>query len=389
VGWLSDVGRLDHRHAASLVRVARGLADRLPATAKALSSGDITVEHARVLDRVVTPARVALAQQSYAGGMTQAEDDLLTVAVLARPEATHGAARTWAHTLDPQAEAMTQAQQHQARELYLDRTFEAMVSVNGRLDREAGEILPTAIEALTAPRGDGPRADPTDGRAGGPTGDVDQRTGPQRRADALVELCHQALADGGLPDVAGERPHLNLTVSLESLEARAGAPAAQLGHTGPVVGETARRLACDASISRVITDGPSQVLDVGRRTRTIHPALRRALVVRDGGCAHPGCDRPPSWTECHHVKHWVDGGPTDLGNLILLCRHHRAQHEGGRTLQPAPDRPGYYNTYRRRTQTATRCATCRPPTPQPQPRQQAQQQARHTAPYQPGPDDPF
>ncbi len=298
VGWLADAGRLDHRHASSLVRTARGLADRLPATAKALSTGDITFEHAQVLNRAVTPARVALAQTDYAGGMAQAEDDLLTVAILANPETTHRAAQSWAHTLDPQAEAMTQAQQHEARELYLDRTFDGMLSVNGRLDREAGDVLLTAIGALSTPR----------------TGD-DLRTGPQRRADALIELCQQVLSAGDLPEVAGERPHLNLTVSLETLEQRAGAPAAQLGHTGPVIAETARRLACDASISRIITDGKSQVLDVGRRTRTISPALRRALVVRDAGCVHPGCARPPSWCEGHHLRHWVDGGPTDLANL--------------------------------------------------------------------------
>ncbi len=281
VGWLADAGRLDHRHASSLVRTARGLADRLPATATALSTGDITFEHARVLNRAVTPARVALAQTDYAGGMAQAEDDLLTVAILANPETTHRAAQSWAHTLDPQAQAMTQAQQHEARELYLDRTYDGMLSINGRLDREAGDVLLTAIGALSTPR------------AGGLSGDTDQRTGPQRRADALTELCQQVLSAGDLPEVAGERPHLSVTVSLESLEQRAGALAAQLGHTGPVTAETARRLACDASISRIVTDGPSQILDVGRRTRTIGPALRRALVVRDGGCVHPGCDRPP------------------------------------------------------------------------------------------------
>ena len=282
VGWLADAGRLDHRHASSLVRTARGLADRLPATATALSTGDITFEHARVLNRAVTPARVALAEQGYDGGMAQAEDDLLTVAILAGPETTHRAAQSWAHTLDPQAQAMTQAQQHEARELYLDRTYDGMLSINGRLDREAGDVLLTAIGALSTPR------------AGGLSGDTDQRTSPQRRADALIELCQQVLTAGGLPEVAGERPHLSVTVSLESLEQRAGALAAQLGHTGPVTGETARRVACDASISRIITDGPSQILDVGRRTRTIGPAMRRALVVRDAGCVHPGCDRPPS-----------------------------------------------------------------------------------------------
>ncbi len=378
VGWLADAGRLDHRHASSLVRTARGLADRLPATAKALSTGDITFKHARVLNRAVTPARVALAQTDYAGGMAQAEDDLLTVAILANPETTHRAAQSWAHTLDPQAEAMTQAQQHEARELYLDRTFDGMLSVNGRLDREAGDVLLTAIGALNTPRAAG---------LGALGGDTDQRTSPQRRADALTELCQQVLSAGDLPEVTAERPHLNVTVSLETLEQRAGAPAAQLGHTGPVVAETARRLACDASISRIITDGPSQVLDVGRRTRTISPALRRALVVRDAGCVHPRCDRPPSWTEGHHLRQRVDGGPTDLANLVLLCRrHHRAQHEGGRALQHRADqgkadRPGYLDTYRTRATTATHCATCRP-LPHHPPRQTA-------PPSTAGKEDPF
>ncbi len=116
-------------------------------------------------------------------------------------------------------------------------------------------------------------------------------------------------------------------MTLATLEARAGALAAGLGHLGPVTGDAARRIACDAAISRVITTGPSQILDVGRRTRTIHPALRRALVVRDGGCTHPGCDRPPSWCEAHHLHHWADGGPTTLANPTLLCRrHHRHTH---------------------------------------------------------------
>jgi hypothetical protein len=90
---------------------------------------------------------------------------------------------------------------------------------------------------------------------------------------------------------------------------------------------TLRRIACDARISRVITDGRSQPLDVGRTTRTVTAALWRALVARDGGCTHPGCDRPPGWCEAHHIKHWADGGTTTLDNLKLVCsRHHREEH---------------------------------------------------------------
>ena len=107
---------------------------------------------------------------------------------------------------------------------------------------------------------------------------------------------------------------------------------------GAVLGPAAvRRLACDASLTRVVLGPASQPLDVGRRTRVVPPALRTALVARDRGCAHPGCDRPPSWTDAHHVVHWADGGATSLDNLVLLCRsHHRGIHEGRSTLARDP-----------------------------------------------------
>jgi hypothetical protein len=113
---------------------------------------------------------------------------------------------------------------------------------------------------------------------------------------------------------------------------------------GPV-GATAaalRRLLCDAQISRVIVDGDSQPLDVGRATRTVTPAQRRALRVRDNGCRFPACDRPHSWTDAHHIRHWRNGGGTDLPNLISLCvRHHHTVHDGGWTITTgAGARPG-------------------------------------------------
>jgi hypothetical protein len=83
---------------------------------------------------------------------------------------------------------------------------------------------------------------------------------------------------------------------------------------------------------------PAQPLEVGRASRVVSAAQRAALVVRDGGCAVPGCDRPPAWCEAHHLVHWLHGGPTDLENLALVCRaHHRAVHEGGWRLGRDPD----------------------------------------------------
>jgi HNH endonuclease len=84
--------------------------------------------------------------------------------------------------------------------------------------------------------------------------------------------------------------------------------------------------------------GPDPALELGRTTRVVQPAQRVALAVRDGGGVFPGCERPLAWCEAHHIQHWLDGGPTDLANLVLLCRaHHRAVHEGGWRLARLPD----------------------------------------------------
>ena len=108
---------------------------------------------------------------------------------------------------------------------------------------------------------------------------------------------------------------------------------------GHVHAETARRIACDAAISRILLDPAGQPLDVGRRTRVIPPALRRALAHRDQGCRFTGCGRPAPWTDAHHIQHWINGGPTSLDNLILICRHHhRLLHEEGWTMTLGTDR---------------------------------------------------
>jgi hypothetical protein len=111
------------------------------------------------------------------------------------------------------------------------------------------------------------------------------------------------------------------------------------GGSGEERGLADRLRAAVALLPPVLGGAPTQPLEVGRATRVVQPAQRAALVVRDGGCAFPGCDRPQTWCEAHHLRHWLHGGPTDLANLALLCRaHHRAVHEGGWRL--ARDREG-------------------------------------------------
>jgi HNH endonuclease/Domain of unknown function (DUF222) len=129
------------------------------------------------------------------------------------------------------------------------------------------------------------------------------------------------------PHVAGERPHLTVTLDLDALERRAGRRC-ELDDAGRISAEDARRVACDASVSRIITAGESAPVEIGRRSAVVPAAVRRAVVVRDGGCRFPGCDRLPGWCDAHHVVHWADGGATALDNLVLLCRpHHRMVHE--------------------------------------------------------------
>ena len=97
---------------------------------------------------------------------------------------------------------------------------------------------------------------------------------------------------------------------------------------------TARRLACDAAVIPAVLNGRSEPLDIGRRTRTVPTALRRALVLRDRGCAFPGCTVPASWCDAHHRQHWADGGATALPNLVLLCGvHHELIHNSDWQVQ--------------------------------------------------------
>jgi len=165
--------------------------------------------------------------------------------------------------------------------------------------------------------------------------DDDTRTPAQRRHDALVAifrhfLDHQRRAAGG-----HHRPHVNITVELAALLAATGQGR---HHDGAAIStEDARRLACDANVHRVITRGRSSVLDYGHSTRVVAVALFMVLAGRDGGCRFPGCDRPVDWCDAHHIRHWINGGPTVHWNLVLLCsRHHQVVHRRGWEIKLLP-----------------------------------------------------
>jgi len=186
----------------------------------------------------------------------------------------------------------------EGRRLHASVSFLGMVRVDGELDPETGETLLTALRAVLD-------AEPRSGNT------TDERTPAQRRADALGEIYRGWLDLADRPTVAGERPHLTVTVDAEALDNTSGAPS-EFDHVGPVGAGVARRLACDVSVMRVVLNGRSEPLDIGRRTKVVPPSMRRAVIVRDRSCRFPGCDRPHTWCDAHHVLHWADGGPTRL-----------------------------------------------------------------------------
>jgi hypothetical protein len=200
--------------------------------------------------------------------------------------------------------------------------------LRGRLDAEGAAVVRAALDPLS-----GPRPTAVDG--------PDTRPPGRRRAEALVEVCRRALSAGSLPGSGGEAAQVVVTVPLRTLVDGVGA--ATLDDGSPVSAATARRLACHARIVPAVLGGRGEVLDVGRARRLFTGALRRALALRDRGCAFPGCDRPSAWCEAHHIVSWTAGGRTSLDNGVLLCRHHhRLIERGDWKVHLAPDgRPDF------------------------------------------------
>jgi len=188
-----------------------------------------------------------------------------------------------------------------------------MMRINGWVDIETGEEMRA-------------RLDP------GPPTPGDDRSAPARRAAVLVDIVNGA----------GDRPGLIVHVSAETLfEGKPGISETEQGTF--LTADEIRRISCDANLTRVVFGPDSQPLDVGRTKRLVTPALRIAVMARDLHCVFPGCDRPASWCDVHHLIPWSDDGPTNLDNLVLLCRHHHTLvHEGGWKIEGTPGNLGFY-----------------------------------------------
>jgi hypothetical protein len=206
---------------------------------------------------------------------------------------------------------------------------DGMVRLEARLFADEAALVLNAVDtAITA--GDASAEAPAPASA-----EASRRR--EARPDGLVQVAEAYLA-GRRPEArpAGERHQLVVCVREDPL--LPGGISAEAEGIGQVPPETLRRLACDASLTRVTVDEHDTPLDVGRKSRVVPPAMRRALVARDRGCRFPGCTNH-RWIDAHHIEHWAEGGETRADNLVLLCAtHHRLVHEGGfRLLGNAAD----------------------------------------------------
>ncbi len=289
------------------VRVARAL-PALPRIAWAMERGQLSYAKVRALTRVATPDNEAA---------------LLDVALAATAAQVERLVRAW-RRVDRATDAHIDEARHLNRALSLWVDDDGMVVVRGRLTPEAGAVVMRAVEAAA----DRLFRESRDVLA---TQTLTEEVTPgQRRADALVLLAEAALTADLDRGTAGDRYQVVVHVDA-SVEAPIDCTTAviELDHDAQhVSAETSRRLSCDAAVVTMTHGGDGSVLDVGRQTRTIPPAIRRALAARDRTCRFPGCTSRRC--DAHHIEHWSDAGATRLDNLVLLCRrHHRSVHEGG------------------------------------------------------------
>jgi len=308
--WLSWRVGLAPGAAREHVRVARALGT-LPLLAQALARGELSYAKVRALTRVATP---------------ETEERLLAVGRAGTAEHVERIVRGW-RRVDRQAEARETARQHASRALYVYPDSDGTVLVRGRLTPEVGALL---VQALAAAR------ETLYQQARGKEREADPPTMVQQQADALVLLAETALHHGIDPGAPGERYQVVVHGDAEVLADPDEPGQSVLEDGARVPAGTSQRLACDASrvVMRHGRDG--RVVEVDARTRTIPPALRRALHHRDRGCRFPGCGVRIG--QGHHIRHWAQGGPTTLSNLALLCRrHHRAVHEEGYQLDRQAD----------------------------------------------------
>lgn len=327
--WLAEHTGRSRRSATRTVRLGSTL-DDLPATAAALADGSIAPESA---DAIVQTAR-----DGSLGSPAEAEAALIDVATTEGPERVRQVARARAQERDGAAMLRDENRQHQRRRASLTPRDDGMWHLAADVSGTVGNKLRTLLDVFDVP--DAPE-----------TPEGQRRRPDQRMADALEAVADAALGLGDLPTHGGvARPHVSVIVDLATFDADLTDPddpsrpvrpdhpiwaelsGAETEWAGMLSPQAARGLCCDAGVSRIVTIGPSQVLDVGRETRNWSASQRRAVNARDRSCRGPGCRRPIGWTQIHHLQWWENDGVTSVDNGLAVCTachdliHNRGWH---------------------------------------------------------------
>ncbi len=353
--WCRRHLRMAHGDAAGRLRLAR-LAATEPAMGEALeqvAAGALRYEQTRQIARSVRCLDSPLATPEEQRQRAEAVELLATLATTADPAVLAAAGRRIANVVNPDGVLTVRERQLARRYLQLSPLLDGMTALDGLLDAEGAATLSAALAPLLVP-----------------AGPDDSRSSAQRRADALVEVATLALDTGQLPQLSGSAAAVDVVVTAETLaryaelqrgtgdepppvviDAPEAPPTSAVGHwlasawvglVGPNAGGVApgvpggpamlpvdvvAKWLCNGSVGRMVLGPDSVPLDLGRRQRLFTAEQRRALLLRDAGCRFPGCDRPPRYTDAHHVVPWTSGGATDLDNALLLCRfHHNRLH---------------------------------------------------------------
>ena len=316
---LRQVLRVSSREAAGRVRAAADLGPRrtltgdplpplFPAVAAAQSAGTISPAHARVITSTIDALPAAL--DAVHG--PAAETFLVEHAAHLDPAQLGHAATRLADTLNPDGTHTDDADHQRRRELTLHTNRDGTGHLSGTLTPEATAVWQTVLDALSAP------TPATDGRR-------DPRTGSQRRHDALLDAGQRLLRTGDLPDNGGTPVTIAVTITLDQLRTTTGHAGTSRGTQLSI--PNLLRLAAEADIIPAVLNDAGGILAYGRTRRLATRAQRLALPARDRGCSFPGCDRPPTWCQAHHITPWQHGGHTDVDCLTLLCGHHHREFD--------------------------------------------------------------
>jgi len=313
--WLNFKCGLNLGAAREKVRVAHAL-EQLPLIAACMARGELSYSKVRALTRVACRAT---------------EKDLLNIALHGTAYHVERTVRLFRRAMQAQ-ELSREASQQENRCVSYHWEDDGSLVLKARLPAVGGALVIKALDAALA--------QVPDHEVCTESGEEFPLDHSARRADALVHVAQSALKGGARDGKTAEHYQVVIHVDAECLRTETAAGRSSAGRTeiegGPSIPlETIKRIGCDASVVGVIEDRAGKPLAVGRRTRTIPPAIRRALRARDAaGCQFPGCTYE-RYLDAHHIEHWAEGGKTELSNLVTLCRwHHRLVHEGGIGVRP-------------------------------------------------------